>query len=215
MRKMMAAALAGTMLLAATPAMAGTFLVEFGQNLPNPNGGGSLDVPKFRVTNTTPGSPTEPYLLSLAFNLDASSSYIISGISSFGDGNAPGGIDNQPTISSPTVVATGNKTATITYAPTAFDPGAFATFGVNFGPNTTDFRQVLFTGTNTLTGTFSDGTIGRVTFAGNTTSTTFTATSTAVAAVPEPATWAMMLVGFGMVAGTARYRRRSTSAVYA
>jgi hypothetical protein len=30
------------------------------------------------------------------------------------------------------------------------------------------------------------------------------------AAVPEPATWAMMLVGFGMVGGAARYRRRST-----
>ncbi|KQU57504.1 hypothetical protein ASG67_17270 [Sphingomonas sp. Leaf339] len=38
---------------------------------------------------------------------------------------------------------------------------------------------------------------------------------TSVAAVPEPATWAMMLVGFGMVAGTARYRRRKTIAVYA
>ncbi|MDP1027880.1 choice-of-anchor K domain-containing protein [Sphingomonas sp. KR1UV-12] len=36
-----------------------------------------------------------------------------------------------------------------------------------------------------------------------------------VAAVPEPATWAMMLVGFGMVAGATRYRRRSTNAVYA
>lgn len=35
------------------------------------------------------------------------------------------------------------------------------------------------------------------------------------AAVPEPATWAMMLVGFGMVAGAARYRRRSTTATYA
>jgi len=31
-----------------------------------------------------------------------------------------------------------------------------------------------------------------------------------VTAVPEPATWAMMLVGFGMVGATARYRRRST-----
>ncbi len=30
-----------------------------------------------------------------------------------------------------------------------------------------------------------------------------------IAAVPEPATWAMMLVGFGMVAGATRYRRRS------
>lgn len=34
-------------------------------------------------------------------------------------------------------------------------------------------------------------------------------------AVPEPATWAMMLVGFGMVAGTMRYRRRATKVVYA
>jgi hypothetical protein len=28
-------------------------------------------------------------------------------------------------------------------------------------------------------------------------------------AIPEPATWAMMLIGFGMVAGTARYRRKA------
>ncbi len=36
-----------------------------------------------------------------------------------------------------------------------------------------------------------------------------------VSPVPEPATWAMMLVGFGMVAGAARYRRRSTTAAIA
>lgn len=30
-----------------------------------------------------------------------------------------------------------------------------------------------------------------------------------VAAVPEPATWAMMLVGFGMIGGAARHRRRN------
>ena len=36
-----------------------------------------------------------------------------------------------------------------------------------------------------------------------------------VTAVPEPATWGMMLVGFGMVAGTARYRRRNSKVVYA
>ncbi|MDP1027471.1 PEPxxWA-CTERM sorting domain-containing protein [Sphingomonas sp. KR1UV-12] len=38
---------------------------------------------------------------------------------------------------------------------------------------------------------------------------------TATTAVPEPATWAMMLVGFGMVAGVARYRRRAMQARYA
>ena len=35
------------------------------------------------------------------------------------------------------------------------------------------------------------------------------------AAVPEPATWAMMLVGFGMTGAAMRYRRRSAKIVYA
>lgn len=35
------------------------------------------------------------------------------------------------------------------------------------------------------------------------------------AAVPEPATWAMMLLGFGMVGGAVRYRRCSTTTTYA
>ncbi|MHA6722275.1 PEPxxWA-CTERM sorting domain-containing protein [Sphingomonas sp. RS2018] len=35
------------------------------------------------------------------------------------------------------------------------------------------------------------------------------------AAVPEPATWAMMLVGFGMVGAASRYRRRSTVTAFA
>lgn len=34
-----------------------------------------------------------------------------------------------------------------------------------------------------------------------------------VAAVPEPATWAMMLVGFAMVGAAVRYRRRNTATV--
>ena len=34
-----------------------------------------------------------------------------------------------------------------------------------------------------------------------------------VAAVPEPATWAMMLVGFGMIGGVTRYRRRKPTSV--
>lgn len=38
--------------------------------------------------------------------------------------------------------------------------------------------------------------------------TTFSVTI-AAASVPEPATWVMMLFGFGMVAGVSRYRRRS------
>jgi hypothetical protein len=36
-----------------------------------------------------------------------------------------------------------------------------------------------------------------------------------VSPVPEPATWATMMLGFAMVAGAARYRRRKTNAVIA
>jgi len=38
---------------------------------------------------------------------------------------------------------------------------------------------------------------------------------TATTAVPEPATWAMMLAGFGMMGATMRYRRRSTKVALA
>lgn len=37
---------------------------------------------------------------------------------------------------------------------------------------------------------------------------------TLAAAVPEPATWAMMLLGFGMIGASMRYRRRSSTVVY-
>lgn len=43
----------------------------------------------------------------------------------------------------------------------------------------------------------------------------FEAANFSVTAVPEPATWGMMLVGFGMIGATARYRRRKTTAVFA
>ncbi|KQU55811.1 hypothetical protein ASG67_06770 [Sphingomonas sp. Leaf339] len=38
--------------------------------------------------------------------------------------------------------------------------------------------------------------------------------TTVAGAVPEPATWAMMLVGFAMVGGTVRYRRRNVRLAY-
>jgi hypothetical protein len=33
--------------------------------------------------------------------------------------------------------------------------------------------------------------------------------------VPEPATWAMMLLGFAMIGAAARYRRRGVAVTYA
>jgi hypothetical protein len=40
------------------------------------------------------------------------------------------------------------------------------------------------------------------------------AVSFSAAAVPEPATWALMMVGFAMVAGASRYRRRVTAIAF-
>jgi hypothetical protein len=42
-----------------------------------------------------------------------------------------------------------------------------------------------------------------------------TSQSQVLTAVPEPATWAMMIAGFGLVGGIARRRNRSTTIVYA
>ena len=58
-------------------------------------------------------------------------------------------------------------------------------------------------------------TITSLSFSNSPTANAFEVANFTVTAVPEPATWGMMLVGFGMVAGAARYRRRNTKVVYA
>ena len=57
--------------------------------------------------------------------------------------------------------------------------------------------------------------INSVTFTNVPATDAFEVASFSVAAVPEPATWAMMLVGFAMVGAASRYRRRNTSFTYA
>ena len=58
-------------------------------------------------------------------------------------------------------------------------------------------------------------TIQSVSFSNSPAKDAFEVANFTVTAVPEASTWAMMLVGFGMVASAARYRRRSTKTVYA
>jgi ABC-type amino acid transport substrate-binding protein len=43
----------------------------------------------------------------------------------------------------------------------------------------------------------------------------YTGVTLTAAAVPEPASWALMLTGFAMVGGVARYRRRATRVAFA
>lgn len=50
---------------------------------------------------------------------------------------------------------------------------------------------------------------------GNGTISSFGPATSSPAAVPEPATWAMMLLGFGLMGAAMRYRRRSMSTIYA
>ncbi|GGB40782.1 hypothetical protein GCM10011380_32810 [Sphingomonas metalli] len=58
-------------------------------------------------------------------------------------------------------------------------------------------------------------TITSVSFSNSQAIDAFEVANFAVTAVPEPTTWALMFVGFGMVAGAARYRRRNVAATYA
>lgn len=81
--------------------------------------------------------------------------------------------------------------------------GNFSSYGLQFFSGTTA-TPTLLTGEFTLYGNTA-----RTNIIGN------LSVTSAVAAIPEPATWAMMLVGFGMVAGTVRYRRRDIKTVYA
>jgi hypothetical protein len=66
--------------------------------------------------------------------------------------------------------------------------------------STTAFTSVTFSGSRVGDGIFFD----RLRFG-----------TSAIPAVPEPATWAMMFVGFGMMGASMRYRRRSTKVVHA
>ena len=66
-------------------------------------------------------------------------------------------------------------------------------------------NQPLYTGGLTLNITASD-----LATAGGYVVPTANGATVTISAVPEPATWALMLLGFGMVAGAARYRRRGT-----
>jgi hypothetical protein len=109
-------------------------------------------------------------------------------------------------------------TGTIPGAATTLYGGAL-TIGTaqgNFNVNTATTRNFTFFGVTSDTA-FTSFTItgaGTNAFA----STVFDNIrfgSAATPAVPEPATWAMMIGGFGMVGGAMRYRRRKTSVSFA
>ena len=120
----------------------------------------------------------------------------------------------------------GNSTFDFTFSGGAFDLVGFDISDTGFGSVGT------LTGYDAMnnvvaTNIFAGDTLGTLTFEGFNSISRLRLVDTvnhfsidnlvlnAAAAVPEPSTWAMMLFGFGMVGASMRYRRRSTTTVYA
>ena len=99
-----------------------------------------------------------------------------------------------------------NYLADFTFYDSSFDGGFYAT---NFYDGndllTTDGAQ-LFGGT-VAAPTFSSGNYTLTDFNDRSISYNLSIASAAMPAVPEPASWALMIVGFGAVGGAMRYRR--------
>lgn len=81
-------------------------------------------------------------------------------------------------------------------------------------------RTINMSTTSSFLGFSTDGLMGSVTLASDMSDGPIWPTANnlmlgQIAAVPEPATWAMMLLGFGMIAGAVRYRRRSAKVAFA
>jgi hypothetical protein len=70
--------------------------------------------------------------------------------------------------------------------------------------------DVLFTGSTIAPSLITTGTFDLLGFGANTSSATLTVTDTTVGAVPEPSTWAMMILGFFGI-GAMTYRRRKSA----
>ena len=87
-------------------------------------------------------------------------------------------------------------------------PGSSSFSNPANGDQSSPSTNGLFTVTGAPGETFTS-----VTF--SSTGNSFEVDNLAIAAVPEPATWAMMLVGFGLIGAAARYRRRHNAVTYA
>ena len=109
------------------------------------------------------------------------------------------GMVNGSAIVAPTAASYGNY---FTTGPTFLD-GSGLRFFTAAGNDIRFFYQD--TVSQYRVNTFSPGSSSYVTVT----------TSPVAAAVPEPATWAMMIGGFGAVGGAMRYRRRKTTVSFA
>ncbi|MBJ6122903.1 PEPxxWA-CTERM sorting domain-containing protein [Sphingomonas sp. BT553] len=227
MKSGIAAAVFTTFVLLASPATAATALFDFAGSgisgsfqityVPNPNTGtlgtspntvdpvgsyivsgisgvfsnANIGIANAKITGIVPSNPSSPSPTNLLAPRSFGHYPIASGVQT-PEGLAPG-------LSYDNLFYPGGSPQTATDYP--FSGGFFDIYGIVF--TITGGNAVNFWSNGNAGGSVSYG-------AAVTDGTTLLdyAGGISVTAVPEPATWATMLVGFGMIGGYARYRRR-------
>jgi hypothetical protein len=192
MRASLIAALAGAFVCLAAPANSAVVLVSPGGTTPAtlpialvPLGNGQFTGGSSDQFIGTPDTSTLSYTFSYIFALPAD-----------GAGNASfTTTSSRPSdaLLNVTSVTLGSQPLTIF---TNSDPNGATTYsgsGVFNNGSLGDLVSLVFTGTVLRGGTLA---------------TSISYSTAAPAAVPETATWAMMILGFGMIGGTMRVRRR-------
>ena len=169
--------------------------------------------PNFDLDSPAPGTAPEDWTLTQA----ASGSDFYVGLGYYGAFSGPnaanfGAAYESPDVLSQTLATTPGQTYTISFE-LALHSGHYDAFSASFGGTTllslvndeSDFGYTLETFTATAT---SSSTL--LSFAGRNTKGLWDLDNVSVTAdgVPEPATWAMMLVGFGGLGAAMRSRRK-------
>lgn len=218
LKKLSYALLATGLMLTASPAMA-TATPGFALKITGSTSGtGTADTPTFQVTNTstfTGSAATQAYITRLVLSLATGSNVIVDRVTGFTTPTPPAqtapGLEE--TLNTPDSSSNGMGTPGFNISYTGFNAGDASRFSPDFdlvGGANTNFRSALQGAT--LKATFGNGATQSIQFEGLSASATefnFVGQDVA-AAVPEPAAWAMMIGGFGVVGGSLR-RRRSVS----
>jgi hypothetical protein len=201
-----AAAAAGTLAIAAPAAAATSFSFDMGPN------GGSYDTALVTLTNTSDLASLVSFSIDFApspANIDRASSF-----TRLNDGGA----NISWTVVSPDTSDNGVRADWLRMTFTGFEArnaDEALRFHIDFDPDTgnasnQDFRNILFNNgalnNAVLTVGFSDGVTLSQTLGDGAPQASYHFTGS-TAAVPEPATWALMIMGFGGAGATLRRRR--------
>jgi hypothetical protein len=172
-----------------------------------PSSNATADRPRFLLSNLSSAGET---IVGFSLNFTAASNIIVDRLTDFTSVNG-----TAPSIDVTGYSPTGDNAAGtagfwITYAAGSFQPtldksGFRAEFDLAGQSANLDFREILFDDNATATVTFGTG--ETVTFGLGSRDIQTVYTYTNINAVPEPASWAMMIGGFALAGGALRNRK--------